>query len=317
MKHTLLAFLTLVASCSFYFDDPVLTDGPDAGTDAEPGIDARVEDGVFLACGVPTPCPAPSVSSVTVCGYLFDVETGSTIAAAGATGALCDPLAPTDDGPCALQVQFYDPLAFAANPAGTSTLNVDAIEVFDCGAFRGIDVTRPFNGFLAVVTDDAGAADRVAPTAISRPFNPREVATDFRAWSTRAATDQAWRASAGSPFGGESFAEHGVHASIFLRNGTPAAGVTLTRGGNVAPADDYYFSDTTPIRSTVDPAAMSTGPNGAGLLVNTALGNVSGEGGLPLACEWSSQLGTSVPGVVWLAEQYAHLAGDSGTACPD
>jgi hypothetical protein len=313
MTTHLLALLALAAAaCTLYTEKPVLTDR----ADAEP-VDAHppAPDAAYGACGVPIDCPSPTDSSfVSLCGQIVDVETNEPITAAGWTGAACDPLAPTADGPCALRIAFHDALSYVSG--ASEPLGASVVEILDCGEFRGIDIERPFSGMVSVAVDDAeGVPDNAAPTAITVTTAPRERRTGIRAFTTRRATDEAWTATAGQPFGAQTFAERGVFVAVFRYRGQPMSGVQIAAGGVVRPALDYYFGDLGSARTTIDPARTATGANGAGLLVDTPLGAIWGEGAELPGCEWASELGASVPGAVQVAVKDATLIGDDQTPC--
>lgn len=322
-------------------DDPICGDGthledgacvPDLDpTICEPGttLTEQLPDGTYVCVGVggagceTIRCETADGGKVSMCGRIHDVETGARIEEPDATGQPCGD--PTADGPCSLRVLFYDPLAFAANPSGTAPLDADLIEINDCGHFKGINITRPFNGFMAIATDDhqinEDAGDtHVRNTGISFGVEMGETRKNLRAFVISEATDEAWTSSAGAPFGGQSFVDKGVYGVVY-RNPGPIAGdpveeVVITAGGATKPADDYYFDDTdAETRLSVDASLTSTAANGTGLLVNSSLGQHSGTGGEPSGCEWESELATSIPTVLFFRETFAHTAGDPDEAC--
>jgi hypothetical protein len=269
-------------------------------------------------CNAMLACEAPSSGRVSLCGRLLDAETGARIEAADATGAACDPGAPAADGPCSLQIRMYDPLAFAANPTGTAPLAADSILVDDCGRFAAVNVNRPFNGFVAVAVDDAGAADARVLTGIAFAIEANGRRAELRAFSTLHASDERWTASAGSPFGGSTFADKGVFLPVFLHGATPVPGVTITVGGASSPGNDYYFGDAdASLRNSIDASMASSGVNGAGLMVNSNLSLHSGIGSEPAGCEWPTGMAASIPGVVFFREAIAHVEGDPAEPCPE
>jgi len=287
-------------------------------------------DGTILCVGVggagcsTIRCESPTGGKVSLCGQLHDVETGLPLRRPDASGAVCE--AVTDDplDPCSLNIEFFDPLAFAANPTGTAPLAFDLKEINDCGHFRGINVMRPFNGFMAVATDDGITApvhDEKRLTGIAFPVEMGETRKNLRAFVIDRSTDEAWTQSAGDPFpGGQTFVDRGVYGPVF-RNpgpsaGDPSPGVVITSGGATKPADDYYFDDTDPeTRSSVAAAQASTGANGMGLLVGSSLGQHSGAGGEPGGCEWQSELAASIPTVLFFRESFAHTTGNPEETC--
>lgn len=296
------------------------------------GVRVCVGVGGATSCTSPPACPTPDGSKVAVCGFIYNVEDGTQMIAEGATGAACDPTNPTDDGPCALNIAFFDPLAFAADPTGTPPLATDAISIDDCGRFVGDNITRPFNGFMAVGLGNADGDTIVlfdeAPnpitqhvdlfhlTGIAFPVDPGDKRGTEHAMVVRKTTDAMW--STGDPIGtGQTFVEKGAYMPVFRHGDALVAGVTITVGGVTKPADDWYFADadTGENRTTVQDRA-SSGPNGAGLLINSGLTMHSGTGGEPEGCEWPSDLAASIPGVLFFSNREAHLEGDDTMTCP-
>jgi len=131
------------------------------------------------------------------------------------------------------------------------------------------------------------------------------------------ATDELWTLTAGSPFGATTFSNKGVLAPLYFRGGLPVQGVMITRDpAGVVQHDDYYFSDDDPwSRTTVDVTQNATGTNGTGLMVNSALVDHGGTGGLPATCVWKDQLGKSIAGVMTAVEIPAVLS-TNGDPCP-
>lgn len=255
-------------------------------------------------------CSTPAGGKITVCGQIADVENDDSLQAVGATGAPCDSI-PSADGPCSVQIQFYDAVAFAANPATATPIAPATLYVDDRGRFRAEDLTPPAGGYVAIALDDAvGTTDRHRLTGVVTPV----VVGAFhvvRAYVTRRQTDTAWSASAG--LSGSTFADLGVIAAIFRYHGVGRAGVTITRSGASAPADDYYFVDAGQTRSAVD-SAGPTGASGGVLLLNSGLVQHSGTGGEPSSCQWPSRPAASIPGVVLV--QLMNPQTGAGTLCP-
>jgi hypothetical protein len=289
----------------------------------EDGVTVCEGSGGAQSCDSPISCPPPSGGKVSVCGQLFDVETGTPIRAGTPAFADCNPAAPAASGPCALKVAFYDPLAFAGD---TSTMpqTTDQVRLDDCGRFAGVNIARPFNGFLAVAVDDAGAADNRRLTGVAFSIATNERRVGVRAFSAAFATDAKWTSSAGNPFGAQSLVDRGVFLPVYYtkhpaEGGTPVAGVQIRASGMAADGVgtfDFYFGDTDrTIRSTIDPAAEATGANGAGLMVGTSLTQHSGLGGEPQGCVWPSNLAAAIPGVVLVREEALQVQG-ANTPCP-
>ena len=255
-------------------------------------------------------CTTPAAGKVTVCGQITDVQSGDSLQAAGATGAPCDST-PSADGPCSVQIQFYDPVAFASNPATATPVMPAHLYVDDRGHYRAEDLTPPAGGYLAVALDDAGGtSDRHRLTAVVTSV-VAGTSQMLRAFVTRRQTDTAWTTSAG--LSGSTFADRGVIAAIFRYQGLGRAGVTITRNGTTAPADDYYFVDAGQTRSAVD-SAGPTGASGGVLLLNSGLVQHSGTGGEPSSCQWPSRTAASIPGVVFVQLMDAQTG--AGAPCP-
>ena len=132
-------------------------------------------------------------------------------------------------------------------------------------------------------------------------------------FAVRNETDTAWSTSAGLV--GPTFADRGVVAMNFRYQGTGRPGVTITRNGSTQIADDHYFSDAGPARTTVDPGLLVTGTNGTALLLNSPLENHSGQGGEPTGCEWQLGVAVATSGVVlWFANDAVVVA--TSSTCP-
>ncbi|MEZ4401580.1 MAG: hypothetical protein R3B06_16260 [Kofleriaceae bacterium] len=264
-------------------------------------------------CAAELACPTPSGGKTSICGRIYDTENGSVIAATSPTGAACDPANPSADGPCSLRVLFFDALDFASNPTPVP-LVPGQLTVDDCGRFAAINIPASNLGFTGIaVGDAAGTGDRHKLTGVALTDSDAMPARNVKAFSTRNATDAAWTTSAA--LAGASFATRGVIAMIFEHNSQPVAGVTARRNGQVVAADDYYFSDATAARTTVDAALTSTGANGTALVINsTSVVNHDGTGAEPGGCQWPSAPAAAIPGVVFVQLKGAQVAG--GAPCP-
>ena len=274
--------------------------------------------GTGTSCADPLPCPAPAGDAVSICGRLIDTETSAPVVAGDGTDTTsCDPDAPADSGPCSLQLVLVDAAELAANPGAATPLDAGEITVDRCGRFRAVDVAAPPSGLLGVAIDDsaAGSVDAHVTTGVgfAAPGGSRLDGATLAA--TRRSTDLAWTSSAGDPFGGETFSEVGAVLITFVHAGLPVAGVEITAGGAPLPdADDFYFADADPTRrAAIDPAASTTGANGAALAVGTELEEHSGEGAEPDGCTWSSAPGASVAGLIFVTRRDAVM---DGTPCP-
>jgi hypothetical protein len=294
--HYDLSLLTCVADlpptrCGAFTEQIV---GPDGVIECQ-GVESE-------GCSGPFQCPAPTTAGrATICGQILDIETDQPLRKSTAAGLLCDPDAPADSGACALTVDAYDALAFAANPTGATPLPRDKLEWDDCGRFRAQNIEVPVATFIGFAVNDAAGRDAVVLTGVADAFKRDETRRGFALFATRNETDSKWTAGAGNPFGGTSFAQKGVFLEIFRHKGQPVAGVQMTRNNATEPADDYYFSDVGgTLRATVSPAQAATGLNGTGLMVNSeGLQNHGGTGAERDGCEWPVAYGVALPGVVF------------------
>lgn len=270
--------------------------------------------GTDRGCAAELPCMAPSADHLTLCGRIYDTETDQVIAAPGATGTPCNPAAPTATGPCSLKVQFFDALAFQMNPTGAAPLVPESLLVDDCGRYVVSNLPLTSFGFIGGAVDDAmGVNDTRALTGVATEDALAKPARGFRLYATRKTTDAAWTTSAN--LSGDSFATRGVLALVFRHRGLPVAGVTARRGGNVIPADDYYFDDPAPGRAHVAPAQTMTGPNGTALVLRSdQLANHDGTGAEPAGCRWPARLAATIPGVVFV--QIKDAESTTGGPCP-
>jgi hypothetical protein len=350
---TALALTTLGASCELLVcgDDTIERDGvcvaadltPDEGTcgqgthlengecvpthpttwcDETTTIEDVTPEGDILCVGVgggascasPLPCSQPEAGKMRVCGRLFDIETNEPIEAEEPTTLRCTEVA--EDGPCSLQLKYYDALGFANNPTAAQPIPTDEdaprgsppIEIShidDCGRFIAtVSVSGAPSGFLGIGVTDADDApvgvDNWALTGVALPTTNR--IAGFRAYAMRRATDVKWTESA--ELGGDSFAVRGTFVPIFLHQGQRTAGVTIRREGSADADNDFYFDDENPeIISNIAPAQAVTGVNGAGAFIRRGLVNFDGVGGLPDGCTWPSQLAGVIAGVVFVQEK--------------
>jgi hypothetical protein len=248
------------------------------------------------ACG--PPCPPPEPGNVAVCGRFVEAETAEPIDSDDATGESCDPENPSSGGPCALSVTFHSALQYAADPSSAPAIVPASMRVTDCGWFAA-ELEEPELGFLAVVVDrNAELADTRVPTVHVLPAPQGSRLNGLIMYSVRRATDAAWTATAGDPFGGQTFADRGAVLATYLHAGAPVAGVQVVADGE-QPQSDFYFADTDPwTRTTVDPALDATGVNGSALLVDSPFVDHSGGGGEPPGCYWPESLATGIAGTI-------------------
>ncbi|HUQ04350.1 MAG TPA: hypothetical protein VM261_17745, partial [Kofleriaceae bacterium] len=228
-------------------------------------------------------------------------------------------------GPCSLRVRFFDALDFAGNPqTAQPIIPPEGVYQDGCNRYKGHNMTRPMFGFVGIGVDDAPGITPTTPhrvTGVATANNLATPARGFRAYITKVSTDQLWSTSAA--LGGMSFGQRGVLAIVFHYKGAPRSGVTIRRSGSPIPNDDFYFTDTGITRTTVSggiPGTQSsTGANGTGLVINAdtpiAHDGIGGEPGTPGQCVWPSNLGASIPNVVFVQIKEAELA-TGGAACP-
>jgi len=255
-------------------------------------------------CSVPLACPTPTDGKQTICGQLFDFETGAPFAATGASGQACT--APAASGPCAVGLRAYDAVAFAMNPA-TAPLSTGAVYVDDCGRYQVPEIPVPATGFIALGLDDAmaGPGGITNATGVAAPAAMNTATKDLDAFIVRNATTTAWATS-----GGPTIAS-GYYVPVYRGHRTGSdlvAGVTVTYGAMSAPPPasmdtnrDFYFAPDAAMRSTLSATANVTGVNGTALFSGANLGELySGAGVLPPECRWDIHAGASTPGVVFI-----------------
>ena len=182
-------------------------------------------------CLVPLSCGSPYPGEFSVCGRFHDVETDATIAAP-------------------LTVEFREAIDLDAPPLPVTDLLVD-----ECGRLRARGVTRPASGTVALIV--SGDADR-APTATVLLVANAQARNNEKLYSLRRATETRWMETAGLT--GETFVERGAALVTYVdEESERVAGVPIGAG--------WVFADAAPTsRSTIDPTADATGPNGAALL---------------------------------------------------
>jgi len=245
-------------------------------------------------------CSTPPPGTFCIAGQLRDTENNEPIMSDSS-----------------IDIALYDGLSFAQNPTGAVPLPVDSITLNGCGQFVAQGVATPALGFAVITTEDAvEGVDDYLPTGALFPVTADSQVDGMNLFATRYATDEQWTNSAGNPFAGDlSFYEVGAFLPIFIHQGVPVAGVTITVNGAAQVADDFYFSDSVSnSRTTIDTNLSATGINGAGIIVNSSLVNHSGVGSEPVGCEWPSSLSASIPGVLLVHEMKAVQLG-TGIEC--
>lgn len=262
-------------------------------------------------CNAPIACATPTEANrLTVCGQLYDFETGAKLQAAGAMGTACDPDAPAAAGPCALTIKAYDALTFAMNPATASPRASDPLYLDDCGRYRLANInTNATSPFIGLGIDDAGMPNGPDGTTVTvGVVTPKAspVVSDFEAWIVKASTTQMWTQS-----GGPSLA-NGIYAATYRKHKLAAGvdrhaaqdGVTFARAsdGMTYPSQDHYFTSTATLHQTIDMNATATGANGTALVEGRSLseGGFGGVGGLGSGCAWEPHLAVSLPGIVFI-----------------
>lgn len=258
-------------------------------------------------CDAPFACPAPiDQSHQTICGQIFDLQTGARFQATNPTGARCT--VSTTDGPCSIGFNAYDAFEFATNPVTAPKLVTGPVYVDDCGRYRVPDIAVPTGPFVGLGIDDADAA-KLGPTGntnsvgIATSKNPGVATKDLDGYIVTKATTDLWEASGGPPLSG------GIFAAVYRANKTGRAlqaKVTFTKSNNPVTANDFYFTASDVVRTTIDPAATSTGANGTALITGAKVSDgliYSGTGGmLDSTCTWSKSAGASLPNIVFVQD---------------
>lgn len=281
--RALILLLAAVPACTLYEpadDDSLIF--PDAwswSVDARPWMppDAPPDDG----CAIPLPCPNSDANRFSICGRVHDVETGG-----GITNS------------ATVSITFHDLVAYVDDPTTSTPLVPEELTLDDCGRFRARNLPVPQLGYLGVVVDDAvNAPDNHRATIVSNYAWNGGTETLQRAYALRSSTDDAWASQVNLA---QSFADQGAILALFTGpEDRPAPNVRITADDVVRAADDFYFS-TVSSRTTLLPSATTTNPNGAALMLNSALVQHSGTGGEPNGCVWSRQMAAAIPGTLWV-----------------
>jgi len=268
-------------------------------------------DGSAMGCAAKLPCPTPAAGKQTICGQIYDFETGQPFADSGATGTQCT--AATTTGPCALGIKAYDAVAFALSSGAGGALTVGATYLDNCGRYRLSDVSQPTQASLvAIGVDDIaspGPTGLASPVGVSLSFAARAT-PDIEAFTVKPATI--------AGYAGPSLAS-GIYALMYRSRSTGselAEGVTVTRNGGTDSAHDYYFSASATTRTTIDTTNV-TGANGTALFTITnpqPTDQYSGIGGTQCSCVWPAFASLPVPGVMFV--QIFRPTSASGMTCP-
>ena len=279
--------------------DPATTT-PELGPD---GVITCVGTGAATGCAARIACPAPTDGTKqTICGQIYDFETGQPFQNPDATGAACAAGATT--GPCALGIKAFDAVSFVSTGGASGQLTTGAVTIDDCGRYKVADITQPAGPLIALGFDDAdptkpGPMGYASSTAVATP-KTGGATRDFEAFFVAPATTVAW-ATAGVPFD----ATNGIFAAIFRGHKTgfdTVGGVTVSRNQFPEPGHDYYFSAVAN-RTTLDGGLGATSGNGGALfnITNQMPTDVySGQSPLPAGCAWEFHAGASVRFVVFI-----------------
>lgn len=311
-------FTMLVGGVCVPMFPPTVCDDGTTLPDVDPATGVTTCIGTGNAgCSAPIACPNPSAGDrQTICGQLFNFETNQPFAASGATGAQCTAGATT--GPCALGVRAFDAIAFGTNPSTATPLAVAETYIDDCGRYRLADISVPAGPFIGLGIDDAnmamqGPAGVTNTIGVAIPKVGGTATKNFEGFIATKATTDGWTGSGGPAMSG------GIFAMVYRAGKTGAtnrAGVTMTKGGLPAPANDFYFTAAQTTRTTVDAAATVTGANGTVLVTGATLADMmaySGIGGLPPECKYSLHAGISLPFILFIQILRPE---DNGMTCP-
>ena len=283
-----------------------------ASTEAETGPDGIV---TCIGTGSGFACPDPEAGKQTICGQLFDLETGQPFSDPGAQCARCT--APSAMGPCSVGIRAFDAIEFGTNPAAAQPLVVGDTYIDDCGRYKLENITVPSGPFIGLGIDDAmqGPPGTTVPVGVATLKTPGIATKDFEAFVAPLATTTKWTMSGGPMIQG------GFFVAIFRAMSTGQAnqaGVTVTRGGQPIPNDDDYFVSTEATRATIDPAATATGANGTAIIQPASVAEgvtySALQGPLPPECRWPTTAGVSLPGIVFV--QIYRPIDASGMNCP-
>ncbi len=270
------------------------------------------------SCASSVACPLGTAGKMTICGRILNVDDGAPFADASPTAKICPAGLGATAGPCALELKAYDAIAFAMNPSTAMAKTPGSSYIDDCGRFKLVDI--PIDGalFIGLGLDDRSGLGPSGLTVTSGAAVPAAMGTaikDLEIYLVKGATIASWTSSGGFP---NSILAGGVYLNIFKGKSTGtelAPGVTITRGGQGQPADDYYFAANDTQRTTLDPLATATGVNGAGIMVNSnMLGAHAATGGIPATCAWETKVGASIGGIVLV--QTRRPVNASGQLCP-
>lgn len=283
-------------------DNASTTEELDTGT----GVTTCIGTGAGFAC------EQPAAGKQTICGQLFELETGAVFTDGNASCTPCG--TPTATGVCSLKLRALDAVAFAANPQDPAAeLESGPVVLDDCGRYKIPDITVPTGPFVGVGIDDAaqamqGPGGTTNAIGLATPTAPNTAVKDFEAFVAPASVTTAWANSNGPPIA------NGIFVAIFraMRTGqTNQAGVAILRGAMPIPDDDFYFAGVP--RTTIDDNASTTSANGTALVIDATLDGYIGAGGLPSECIYEGHAGVSLPFVLFI--QIFRPTDASGQTC--
>jgi hypothetical protein len=277
--------------------------------DSTTGVTTCVGTGAG-GCSARLACPVGTGGKQTICGQIYDFETGQPFAAPSATGAQCG--TGVNFGPCALGIKAYDAVAFAQSMGMGGALTTGAVYIDDCGRFRIPDVSQPAAApVIALGVDDIAAP---GPTGLTNAAGVTTAAIangasrDVEAFVVKPSTTAGWS--------GTSLAT-GIFALVFhnsIGGSALASGVGVTRNGATDAGHTLYFGSAAANRTALDSNAHATGVNGTALynIMNPVLTDMySGTGGLPSGCNWEAHGGVALPGLVFI-----QTFRPTGSTCP-
>lgn len=277
--------------------------------DSHTGVTTCVGTGAS-GCSARLTCPAGTGGKQTICGQIYDFETGQPFAAPSATGAQCG--TGVTFGPCALGIKAYDAVAFAQSAGAGGALTTGTVYIDDCGRFRIPDVSQPAAApVIALGVDDIaqpGPAGLTNAAGVTTTAVPNGASRDVEAFVVKPSTTAGWT--------GTSLAT-GIYALVFhgtLAGTALASGVSVTRNGALDATHTLYFGSAAANRTTLDGAAHATGVNGTALynIMTPMLTDMySGTGGLPSGCNWEAHGGVALQGLVFI-----QTFRPTGSTCP-
>jgi hypothetical protein len=222
-----------------------------ASTDPGAPPDARFggssPDAAVQPCEQELECPAPDTDKLTVCGRLYDVESGSPISGF-------------------LHADFFDTPTFAADPETATDLAREMYQYDACGRYRITNLEVPASHVVTIVVDDSpqGFPEDHTATLVTLPVEPGQAYAAIPAHSITTWSEQAWVDAIGSDY-----RDLGSELIIHQMDGVPVAGVAIDIGTG-SPQDAYAFSDgNVSSRTQIAPGVTTTGINGAELRIGT------------------------------------------------